>query len=120
MSRRETFQNAQNWVREYKENNAATSTHNVVLIGNKIDLQDRTVTREEGESLATRLGGSYIEASSKTGSNVPASFESLAKSIISSLGSDLQVSKDLSKFKVKGVALQAEQPQQEVKKGCCG
>lgn len=120
VTRRETFQNVQNWVREYKENNASLTSHNVVLIGNKVDLQDRTVSRDEAESLANRLGGSYLEASSKTGSNVPLSFETLAKAIISNLGNDLQVSKDMSKFKVKGVALPPEQPKKEVKKGCCG
>lgn len=121
VTRRETFQNVQNWIREYKENNASTTYHSVVLIGSKVDLKDRAVTKEEGDALAARLGCSYIEASSRNGENVSYSFETLAKEVITHLGQDLQVSKDMSKFKVKGVPLQpAEEPKAQNAKGCCG
>jgi small GTP-binding protein len=121
VGRRETLLNVQNWIREYKENNAARPTHNVVLIGNKSDLTDRVVTREEGDALAGKLGCSYIEASSKSGTNVSEAFEALAKEIIATLGSDLKVSKDASKFKVAGVAIrEPEQPKVQAKGGCCG
>lgn len=120
VSRRETCLNVQNWIREYKENNASRPTHNVVLIGNKSDLEERTVTREEGEALAARLGCSYMEASSKAGTNVVEAFETLAKEIIATLGSDLKVSKDASKFKVAGVSIRdPEPPKVQAKGGCC-
>ena len=121
VGRRETCLNVQNWIREYKENNTGRPIHNVVLIGNKSDLVERAVPREEGEALAGKLGCTYLEASSKSGSNVGEAFEALAKEIIATLGSDLKVSKDASKFKVAGVPIRdPEQSKTHAKGGCCG
>eukprot|EP01118_Nematostelium_gracile_P000506 TRINITY_DN10574_c0_g1_i1.p1 TRINITY_DN10574_c0_g1~~TRINITY_DN10574_c0_g1_i1.p1 ORF type:complete len:183 (-),score=36.09 TRINITY_DN10574_c0_g1_i1:60-608(-) len=54
----------------------------MVLIGNKSDLKDqRTVTTEEGEALAKRLGVPYIEASAQSGDNIEEVFYQIAKLI---------------------------------------
>lgn len=50
----------------------------VVICGNKCDLQGREVAREEGERLAAELGVPYMETSAKDNLNVKETFGSLA------------------------------------------
>ena len=55
----------------------------VVLVGNKCDLVDqRKVTREEGEQLAKKYGGiSFYESSAKTRVNVEEAFHDCARQV---------------------------------------
>ena len=54
----------------------------IILVGNKCDLQEeRQVTKEEGQQLATRLGCSFIESSAKTRINVEEIFFNLVREI---------------------------------------
>jgi len=41
-----------------------------VLVGNKIDINDRRVTYDEGEQLASDLGVKFFETSAKTGEKI--------------------------------------------------
>eukprot|EP01128_Nolandella_sp_AFSM9_P002491 TRINITY_DN12861_c0_g1_i1.p1 TRINITY_DN12861_c0_g1~~TRINITY_DN12861_c0_g1_i1.p1 ORF type:complete len:197 (-),score=62.53 TRINITY_DN12861_c0_g1_i1:267-857(-) len=53
-----------------------------VLVGNKADLEeDREVTNERGQQLATDLKCPFLEASAKTRTNVVESFEALVREI---------------------------------------
>ena len=57
-----------------------------VLVGNKIDLEDkRTVTREEGEELAKHYNIPYLETSAKNNICVEESFITMATQIKKSL-----------------------------------
>ncbi|MHA1688542.1 MAG: Rab family GTPase [Promethearchaeota archaeon] len=49
----------------------------IIIIGNKIDLE-RKIDRSEAEALAKKLNAEYIEASAKSGKNVPEIFEKIA------------------------------------------
>ena len=42
----------------------------IQVVGNKLDLGFRQVERSEGEALAAKLGGSYIETSATLGTNI--------------------------------------------------
>lgn len=53
----------------------------VVICGNKCDLQGREVAREEGEQLAAELGVPYMETSAKDNLNVEETFGSLASRV---------------------------------------
>jgi small GTP-binding protein len=53
----------------------------VVLIGNKIDVEDRTVTAEEGKRAADEFEIPYFEVSARTGEYVTEAFESLARRV---------------------------------------
>jgi len=54
-----------------------------VLVGNKCDLADqRVITTEQGEALATKFNAKFIEASAKTKINVDEIFHTLVRLII--------------------------------------
>ena len=80
VTRKETFDNLENWHNEIKE---ASPSISLVLVGNKIDLtDDRQVTTEDGQALAQKLGLTYIETSAKNGTNIQDAFKMLALQMI--------------------------------------
>ena len=75
-----SYENIDNW---YKEIMSASPNISLIMVGNKIDLNDqRVVTFEEGENIAKRLGLTYIETSAKTGENINDAFRMLALQIV--------------------------------------
>ena len=54
----------------------------IVLVGNKIDLNDRKITKEVASEFAIKNGLFYFETSSKDGINIDVPFENLAKDIV--------------------------------------
>lgn len=80
VTRKDTFDNINVWHKEIKE---VTGNISLILVGNKIDLEnERVVSSEEGQKLAERLGLSYIETSAKTGENINDAFRTLALQLI--------------------------------------
>ncbi|TXT66770.1 MAG: Small GTP-binding domain protein [Promethearchaeota archaeon] len=80
VTRHKTYENIQNWYEEIKE---VTPKISLLLVGNKIDLEDqREVNREEGEALAEEIEVSYVETSAKTGENIDDAFRMLALEMI--------------------------------------
>ena len=69
ITRRETFNNILTWIEDCKNNSPKTIY--IILVGNKCDLEeDRQVTTEEGEEIATKYGLLFLETSAKTVKNV--------------------------------------------------
>lgn len=60
----------------------------MMLVGNKIDLENRSVTKEEGERMARNHGMMFIETSAKTRIGVQEAFEELVNKV--SLESNLK------------------------------
>jgi len=80
VTNRKSFENIQNW---YDETKNASPSISLILVGNKIDLEnERVVTPQEGEDLSLKLGLSYIETSAKTGENINDAFKMLALQMI--------------------------------------
>jgi small GTP-binding protein len=80
VTRKDTFDKLENWFKEIKEVSTSIS---LILVGNKIDLEnDRVVSTEQGEELAQKLNLSYIETSAKTGENINDAFKMLALQMI--------------------------------------
>ena len=60
------------------------------IAGNKSDLTDaRAVSETDGQSLAEELGATFFETSAKSGENVKALFDDLAKKLIGSDGNEV-------------------------------
>ena len=125
----DTFNSVKTWV----ENARSMRGEEVILFiaGNKSDLADqRQVSEEEGENLASELGATFFETSAKSGENVKALFDDLAKKLI---GSDTNEVDDIQKkgLKLKHVDVDDgahEDPnapgtdgnkKKKDKKGCC-
>lgn len=66
----ESFNNVSNWMKDVKDNSNNQSNIIIYLIGNKIDLNERTVTKENAEELAQSLGMKYFDVSCKNNINV--------------------------------------------------
>ena len=65
MTRRETFENIENWWSELKEQ--GDPSINMILVGNKADLlEERVVTTEEASDLAKQKDIFFMEVSAKT------------------------------------------------------
>ena len=56
----------------------------MMLVGNKIDLGNREVTKQEGEQMAMQNGMMFIETSAKNRIGVLEAFEELVNKIIES------------------------------------
>mmetsp|Transcript_25728 Transcript_25728/g.45157 ORF Transcript_25728/g.45157 Transcript_25728/m.45157 type:complete len:208 (+) Transcript_25728:794-1417(+) len=83
VSSRSSFESLGRWLTEI-QNNAGEAV-SVILVANKIDLADREVQTEEGQSFANEKGLLYIETSAKTGMNVAEAFTELAKVVLSNI-----------------------------------
>ncbi|MCH8908663.1 MAG: GTP-binding protein [Candidatus Heimdallarchaeota archaeon] len=81
LTRRESFNNATNWINEAK---AESPNQLWILVGNKNDLEDmREIPTDEGQAKADELGAiSYIETSALKGTNVAEAFHLIGKTLL--------------------------------------
>ncbi|VBB17603.1 GTP-binding protein ypt5 [Yasminevirus sp. GU-2018] len=68
----ETYKKAQAWVKRIKHELEYSPIF--ILIGNKIDLEGRSIATETAKSYANSVEATYIECSAKTGANVENAF----------------------------------------------
>ena len=77
ITKRKTFENVVNWLKEIRENSNAIP---IALFGNKSDLEDhRNVTTEEAEIFAKKNKVIYFETSAKENKNIQEGFNELAE-----------------------------------------
>lgn len=81
-----TFSNIRQWFKTVNEH--ANDDAQLLLVGNKSDMDTRTVTYEQGEALAKELGIPFIESSAKNDENVNEIFFTLAKLIQEKIDND--------------------------------
>jgi len=72
---RDTLKNVKVWLDDIRTYNPSNLP--LVLVGNKIDLPDRVISKDEGEKAAKEIHALFIETSAKTGENVRKMFERL-------------------------------------------
>ena len=81
ITRKSSFLKLDNWIEECK-NNSANKNINLILIGNKLDLNDcRQVEKDEGKNAAENNGMAFYEASALTGENVDNIFFDACKAL---------------------------------------
>lgn len=77
---RRSFYDAEEWIRVVQDLN--TTVADLVVVGNKSDrIDERTVTCIEGETLAAKYGGRYLEVSAKQDHGVDEVFQGLMETI---------------------------------------
>jgi len=82
VTNRNSFDHVSTWVDEI--NDHGNNDMIKILVGNKCDLDGRTVTIEEGKELARKLDMPFFEASALTGANVTQIFHESVKSYLQS------------------------------------
>jgi len=81
VSDEDSFTDVQSWLNDVKQNSNRTADSDIslFLLANKIDKEDRKISREKGEELAKSLGMKYFEISCKNNINV---HETMARMIM--------------------------------------
>ncbi|KAL4002653.1 Ras-related protein Rab-18 [Acanthocheilonema viteae] len=85
VSNRQTFERLGHWMNEVDTYSTKTDAVKM-LVGNKIDISSREVTREEGLEFAKKYRMLFIEASAKTREGVQCAFEELIEKILQTPG----------------------------------
>jgi len=115
ITRRDTFNHVTKWLDEVRAN--ALKEIQIILIGNKKDLEDkRQVQTEEGQALADKNGLLFLETSAKTAVNVSEAFINSAQKILEMIqktGIDPTLPGKNVKITVD------DDDEEEQKKGCC-
>ena len=83
VDKRDTFNDIDFWISKMKE---LSGDIPYILVGNKIDLEDRrVVSTEEIEAKAEKYGVKYFETSAKLNESVDAAFEDLSVQILNNI-----------------------------------
>ena len=94
VDKKSSFDRVINWIKVI-ENNVDIRQKAVILIGNKIDKNERKVSNEEALSFAKRKKIKYFETSAKTGFNIKEVFNEIYKDIyMLSIDNEINLEKD--------------------------
>ncbi|EKE37169.1 hypothetical protein ENUP19_0040G0021 [Entamoeba nuttalli] len=85
ISNRNTFEHIDEWVQELEKYNPGN--HVLMIIGNKCDSSQRTVTTDEGKNKAKELNAEFFECSAKTGENIEKAFITLTELVLRDVSS---------------------------------
>ena len=77
---RKSFEKINKWI-EYIDDHVDLKEKVLYLVGNKIDLEERDVKREEGEAFAKKMGIKYKETSAVTGIGTDEVFQEIYQDI---------------------------------------
>jgi Ras-related protein Rab-8A len=77
VSMEESFERVDMWMESIRD--TALTQVELILIGNKMDTENRIITTAQGEALGKKYGISHFETSAKTGQGVTEAFEELAR-----------------------------------------
>ena len=77
----ESFAKVKEWMGQITSNINKEEVH-LILIGNKCDLEERAITKEQGKQMADNLGINYYETSALDGTGINEAFEGLTKEIM--------------------------------------
>ena len=97
----DSFNQITDWMEQIK-NNVSKEEINLILIGNKCDLEERMVEKERGEEMAEKLKIKYYETSALTGQGINEAFEGLAKQIFKNKNPNENISRNISIGHEKG------------------
>lgn len=108
VTNRDSFNKTRMWMSSIKE--AMTDPVDVVLVGNKCDME-RAVSTQEGQEMAEEFGIPYFETSAKTGLNVESTFLQI--------GTIVKRRKDKEPDRPQPKPVQVNTENQKKESGCC-
>ena len=113
---KESFESLNDWLNEIKKNTSKNIVK--VLIGNKIDLNDkRVISFDEAKEFADSNSMKYIETSAKTSTNVDQAFGLIGVELMKSFKGNEE--KNTNKKNVVLSNSEAVTDNKQIKKGCC-
>ena len=127
----DSFQHVQNWIEDI--HNQSPKTVLIILVGNKIDLEDkRVISYDEGNELAIKNGMIFAETSAKTGDGIEEIFLKSAKEIVKNMNENYydltseicgikkgRVKRNSTKNLKVGNAVELQNGKKEEGKKCC-
>ena len=114
---KESFNGLNYWIDSIK-NNANLDNKNVpaIILGNKIDLQHREVSKEDAENFAKINNYDYYEVSAKTGEGIDESIKILTQKVMA-------INKEDNNNKRKSIKIEKEEKKtdkiKKLKDDCC-
>jgi small GTP-binding protein len=121
ISRKTSFNNIDKWLFDLKNN--GDENINIILIGNKIDLEhQREVTTEEGEKKAVLNKASFIETSAKNGDNIEKAFNLMIENVYENFKKENENKENIDSEelnKEKTLNLNSNNENQIKEKKCC-
>ena len=117
---RRSFGNIKSWHNDLLEHtNKNPGELTIVLVGNKNDLDNRAVSEEEAELLASELGISYIETSAKLSTNIYNLFHLITENIYNKIiNNEIDVDETIMVKKFK-IAKSISTSRFRMLTGCC-
>ena len=107
-----SFQSMQSWYNLIKD--TCQTMPKILVFANKVDIEDRSVSKEDGNKFAQEISSPYFEVSAKTmRDNIIHIFDSIATDLIEELKKQSEANKES-----KNSAVQIKETSQK-KKGCC-
>ena len=101
-----SFNNISSWLKEIKT--CSNLNPDIALVANKIDLENRKVSKKTGTKFAKKNGLIYIETSSKEGINIDTPFEKLAKSLVEKIQSNPNLNNNNDDDYIKNYGIKSE------------
>lgn len=109
-----SFNGLKNWIEDIK--NSGEKYIEIILVGNKSDLENRTVTDSQAKRFAKENNFKYFETSAKEGSNILLIFEQLSKAMNKNLE---KIKEDYINSQLLIRKIEPIQKQEKKEKGCC-
>ncbi len=105
-----TFSKIRDWIEQIKSN-ICENEITLVLVGNKCDIEQRVISKEQGQEMADSLKINYFETSALNGTGINEAFEGLTKEIMKK--------KKVINSDGRTISLTSSQKPKTKKKGCC-
>ena len=115
VTNKKSFERIAYWMNELKDNNQINEL-DICLVGNKIDLEGRVITREEGEKFALDNDIKYFEVSAKTSEGIEELFTSVTKGAVDKI---FQANKEDNDDKKQIFEYLDKRSHRKKKKKCC-
>ena len=116
ITRKESFDNVTKWAEQLKS--SADKNLTIIIIGNKIDLEDqRQVKTEDGQNKANELESAFIETSASSGTNIDKAFEKMINEVYNKCHEEMLAEGDVEIE--GGEDINLAKKTDNTKKACC-
>ena len=118
VSNLDTFKNLKYWIQSIKTHiNIDNSQVPAIIIGNKVDIFEREVTKDQGENFAKEQNLEYFETSAKNGKNINECIRYLVQQVLK-ISNNKEEEEEKKYIKIRGSFNQKNKSEKK-KNSCC-